>query len=145
MAEERLKDLTRKFYDEVLNRGNLNAIDDFVAVDLIEHQPAPPGAPSGREGMRQYLAMIREGFPDSYFEIKDMVAEGDKVWIRSIFHGTNTGSFMGMPATRKTVEAESIDITRFSRDKMAEHWGVYDQFGMLQQMGLVPAAGEQHG
>jgi predicted ester cyclase len=52
--------------------------------------------------------------------------------------GTMSGDFMGMPASGKSAAWEEIHIGRFAGGKMAEHWGVLDRMGMLQQLGFVP-------
>ena len=48
---------------------------------------------------------------------------------------------MGIPPTGKQVQITGIDLFRFSGDKIAEHWGVFDQLGMLQQLGVAPSPG----
>ena len=75
-------------------------------------------------------------------EAEDVIASGDKVVARVRCTGTNTGDFMGMPATGKSVDVEAIDIIRFGDDGLAyEHWGVFDAMGMMQQLGAIPAPG----
>ena len=51
---------------------------------------------------------------------------------------TNIGEIMGRPSMGRTVVIDVIEICRFKAGKMVEHWGVPDQLGMLQQLGLVP-------
>jgi steroid delta-isomerase-like uncharacterized protein len=145
MSDERLMDITRRLFGEVFNRGDLNALNEFVAENLIEHEPTPPGTPQGREGLRQWVMMMRKGIPDFTFDIQEMVVNGDKVWIRSIVHGKNSGELMGMPASGKTIQADVIDIVRYDHDQVVEHWGVMDQLTMMQQMGIGQSTGEQHG
>jgi predicted ester cyclase len=45
---------------------------------------------------------------------------------------------MGMPATGKRAEVEGIDIVRMVNGMQAEHWGVFDAAGMMQQLGVIP-------
>jgi steroid delta-isomerase-like uncharacterized protein len=144
MDNERLENLTRRFYEEVFNRGNLQAIDELVNQNMLEHQLLP-GLPPGREGLRQWTIMFRTAFPDLHADIEDLTIDGDRVWIRSVMRGTNTGQFMGMSPTGKTFQAESIDIIRVDQHgSMVEHWGVFDQAAMMQQLGLAQPSGEQH-
>ena len=143
MADDRLVEVTHKLYEEVFNRGNLSAINECVDANLIEHQPLGPNMPEGREGLRQWVIMIRQAFPDVKFKIHDLVIDGDKVWVRSMMSGTQKGEMMGLPPTGKSVEVEAIDIIRFSQGKMIEHWGVFDQMIMLQQLGVAQTIGEQ--
>jgi predicted ester cyclase len=81
-------------------------------------------------------------FPDGRPRIEDITAEGDKVWARVVSHATNTGPFMGKPATGKRVSVEIIDICRFADGKLVEHWGLTDRLSLMQQLGVIPAPGE---
>jgi steroid delta-isomerase-like uncharacterized protein len=143
MAGENLKDLTRKMYREVLDQGNLDAIDIFIGEDMIEHEPLPPDIPPGREGFRAWAKMMKHAFPDAAFEVVDITADGDKVWVSTKMRGTQKGDLMGMPPTGKPVEVDGIDILRFSQGKIVEHWGVFDMMTMMQQLGVSQASGEQ--
>ena len=58
------------------------------------------------------------------------------------FNGTHTGNFMGVPATGKQIAIEAIDILRLVDSKVVEHWGVMDTFGLMQQLGVIPAPGQ---
>ena len=54
--------------------------------------------------------------------------------------GTNTGAMMGMAATNKAWSSDFCDVIRFGADmKMAEHWGVFDMYKMMNDMGLIPS------
>jgi predicted ester cyclase len=96
MSAEENKALVRRFVDGVQSQGNIDALDDLCSTEFVNHS-APPGVPSNREGVKKLTAMFRQAFPDSYFTIEDMVAEGDKVATRKTFHGTHQGEFMGIP------------------------------------------------
>jgi predicted ester cyclase len=88
------------------------------------------------------MAMFREAFPDSYFTVEDMIAEGDKVVTRKTFHGTHEGEFIGIPPSGKTVTIELIDIVRISEGMVVEHWFIGDNLGMMRQLGAIPLPGE---
>jgi predicted ester cyclase len=137
MSAETNKDAVRRFVEGV-NQGNLDALDNIVAPDFKDHQPLPPGLPSGLAGLKAFFAAQRTAFPDLKITINDITADGDKVWDRLTVRATNTGAFMGMPPTGKQVTVEVLDITRFAGGKAVEHWGVADNLGMMQQLGVVP-------
>ena len=136
------KKMVRQFYDEVINKGNLRAIDKLLAENFVDHSLVP-GLPHGVEGVKQSFTMLRKGFPDARVTIKDLIVEGDKVVTRATMHGTNKGEFMGTPATGKKVTVEVIDVFRLSRGKAVEHWGLWDAMGMMQQLGAVPPPAQQ--
>ncbi|HWI45710.1 MAG TPA: ester cyclase [Rubrobacter sp.] len=96
MSADENKALVRRFVDEVQSRGNIDALDEICSPEFVNHS-APPGVPSNCEGVKQLTAMFRQAFPDSYFTVEDMMAEGDKVATRRTFHGSHQGEFMGIP------------------------------------------------
>jgi SnoaL-like polyketide cyclase len=93
---EENKTLVRLFVDEVQSGGNIDALDEICSPAFVNHR-APPRVPSNCEAVKQPTAMIRQAFPDSYFTVEDMMAEGDKLATRKTFHGTHQGEFMGIP------------------------------------------------
>lgn len=138
MLNEDNKELIRRFYEEVFNKRNLAALDDFYSPDHVDHS-LPPGLPLGPEGTRQAISVMLSGFPDLHITIEDMIAEGDKVVTRFTTHGTQQGMFGNIPPTGKQVAIPTIEITRITGGKIVEDWGLDDRLGMLQQLGLVPA------
>lgn len=131
------KTLARRLYDEVLNRGNLAVVDELVAPDLVDHE-AGPGAPPGADTLKAFAAALRIGFPDRRIVVEEVIAEGDLVASRFTLTGTNTGDFMGMPATGRPVSVQGVDIMRFRDGKVVEHWGITDELALLQQLGHLP-------
>jgi len=66
------------------------------------------------------------------------LAEGETVVTRWTATGTNEGELMGMPPTGKQATTAGININRVSGGKLVEGWGLFDQLGLLQQIGAVP-------
>lgn len=137
MSDEN-KAVARRVQEEAFNQGNLAIIDELVSADYVDHD-LPPGFPAGREGFKQMVAMYRAAFPDVQMTIEDVVAEGDKVVIRWAAKGTHKGELMGIPPTNKQVTVTGVDINRLAGGKLAEHWGNFDQMGMMQQLGVIPS------
>lgn len=131
---ERNKRIVTRFNKEAIEQGNLDAFDELIASDFINHT-APAGMPKGKEGMSRFIiGVIRQAFPDLRVEIYDQVAEGDKVVTRKAFHATHTGPFMGIPATGKSIVFPIIDIVRLRDGQYIEHWGIRDTHSVLQQL-----------
>src|SRR5438445_5984935 len=131
MSAEENKTIVRQFYDEVVNKGNINMIDKIAATNYVDHT-APPGIPPGKEGEKLWFKMIRAAFPDGRTTIDDIIAEGDKVVVRATMKGTHKGEFMGIPATGKQVTISGIDVTRFVNGKSTEHWRSEEHTSELQ-------------
>jgi steroid delta-isomerase-like uncharacterized protein len=127
----------RRFYD-LISAHDIDGFVDLLAEDFVEHEVAPGLEPT-KAGVRQFFGMYIAAFPDLRFEPEDVLQSGDKVVARVRATGTNTGDFMGMPATGRSVSIQAIDIIRFGDDGLAhEHWGVFDALAMMQQLGVVP-------
>jgi steroid delta-isomerase-like uncharacterized protein len=131
------KAIARRVYEEVLNRRNVDALDELAALDYLEHDPLP-GQGTGLDGLKDRVRMIVEAF-DPHFTIEDIVAEGDRVVVRWTNSGTSVGEFAGMPATGGSFSIQGIDIYRVEKGKLAEHWHVIDLLGQMQQLGLLPS------
>ena len=68
-----------------------------------------------------------------------MVAEGDVVVSHNVITGTHEGEFMGVAQTKKKFRATALDVCRFDESgKICEHWGVFDMFGAMMQLGVIP-------
>ncbi|MGH7492394.1 MAG: ester cyclase [bacterium] len=140
--EEKNAAAVKRFYEEVMGKGNMKVIDELVADNFVDHYVPDPKLPSNKAGLAQTMGMFRTAFPDLQVTIEDLIAKGDKVWAYTTMRGTNTGTFMGMPATGKKIEVKGVDIVRFVNGKAVEHWGLNDDYTMLQQLGVIPMPGQ---
>jgi steroid delta-isomerase-like uncharacterized protein len=139
MLSETNKTISRRFFEEAFGKGNLNVLDEIIASDHVNSGPgALPELPTGPEGAKQLVTVYRNAFPDVRFTIDEQIAEGDKVVTRWTADGTHKGELQGIPATGKSSTVTGIAVDRIVNGKIAESWGIFDQFGMMQQLGLVP-------
>jgi predicted ester cyclase len=87
--------------------------------------------------------MLRTAFPDLRFTIEELVAEGDIVAGRLTMTGTHEGPLMGMPPpTGLAVRQDHMHFVRYRDGRAIEHWGVRDDLGMMQQLGVIPEPGQ---
>ena len=135
------KQVFRRFVDQVMNQGNLSAIDDIMTPDFVEHEHMPPGIPLNRDGVKQFFSILHGAFSNVHARIDDEIAEGDKVVARLTVRAEHTGVFAGIPATGRHVSFEVIDICRIANNRMLEHWGITDQMALLQHLGAAPGPG----
>src|SRR5687768_8514756 len=139
MLSETNKTVSRRFFEEIFGKGNLAVADEIIAKDHVNSGPGSiPGLPTGPEGTKQLVTVYRNAFPDIRFTIDEQIAEGDKVMTRWSAHGTHQGELAGIPATGKTSTVTGIVIDRLVNGMIAESWAIFDQFGMLQQLGVIP-------
>jgi steroid delta-isomerase-like uncharacterized protein len=137
-AEENTATFCR-WFEEGWNRGNVDLADELYSLDYITHSVGPDLPPT-LEGLKMFIRAFREGMPDLHFTLEEVVAEGDRVACRMTARGTHSGTLFGIPATGKQGGAGAMVIARFdSAGKWVEDWAVWDQVGMLQQLGVIPA------
>jgi predicted ester cyclase len=141
VSAEENKALFRRTYEELLNRENLQVAEELVSPEFINYE-APPGRDRGPESMRGLATMLRTAFPDLHFTIEELVAEGDLVAGRLTMSGTHEGPLMGTPPTGRSAHQDHMHFVRFRDGKAVEHWGVRDDLGMMQQLGVIPEPGQ---
>ena len=99
MSLEANKDIVRRTV-EAINTQDLSSIENIVAPDFVDHTLQVRGL----ENLKQFLSIIFKGFPDWHINIEDIIAEGEKVWIRIKVTGTQTGDYRGLAPTEKKME-----------------------------------------
>jgi steroid delta-isomerase-like uncharacterized protein len=137
MSEERNEAIVRTWVEEAWNRGNIEGqarilSPSYVWADL----PAVFGA--GPEALLNFVRSFRTAFPDLHFTIEDLIAKDDKVVWRCIGTGTHRAEFMGIPAAGKRIKVQAIIISRFENGLWREDFVSWDQYAMLQQLGVIP-------
>ena len=111
MSLEKNKGLVRRV-NEALNRKDLSVIDEFMAVDYVDHT----NQLRGLEGVKRFYAGVFKDLPDFHREIEDIIAEGEKVWARFRITGTlSSGKKVGMT---------TVSMVRIVDGKAVEGWAV---------------------
>ena len=140
MSTESNKAVVQRFR-EALNAGDLDGAFAVFAPNAVVHMSSAP-EPLSMEGFKQLGQLLQTAFTGATSTVEDMIAEGDKVVSRLIFRGTHTGDMMGIPPTGKSVAISEIIIDRLADGKIVESWRLFDQMGMMQQLGVIPAPGQ---
>jgi steroid delta-isomerase-like uncharacterized protein len=138
MSTEENKAIVRRVNDEVWSEGHLDVIDELIADDFVATVVGAPEQIRGPQGFREFVGLYRKAFPDLRITIDEEFAEGETVVTRWTATGTNEGELMGIPATGKQATTAGVNINRISGGKLVEGWGLFDQLGLLQQIGAVP-------
>jgi steroid delta-isomerase-like uncharacterized protein len=131
------KALVRRWFEEVWNKGDASAIDRLFAANGIVHGLGEER--KGPAGFKPFHAAYRDAFPDVRLDLEDLIAEDDKVAFRWTGTATHQGSGLGFPPTGKKVRFTGMGIVRVQDGKLVEGWNNFDQFGLLQQLGIVNA------
>lgn len=128
-----LKDVVRRAYSAV-STGDSDALSDLLDNDVVEHDEIL-GFPPTKQGVLRFFRTFREAFPDLAMTADDMIAEGDKVFVRATVSGTHRGEFFGVPASGNEITSPIADFFRIREGRIVEHWGVADMGALMKQLG----------
>jgi predicted ester cyclase len=115
------KELVRNYYRE-LNAGNYDAI--------LEAFADPDRAGRVKRGTEVYAA----AFPDMHLSVEELIAEGDKVFCRTILTGTHDGEIKGIAPTGRQVSVDNAEVYRIEDAKFVSYWCQLDVAGMTRQL-----------
>jgi steroid delta-isomerase-like uncharacterized protein len=130
--------LLRAYFEDVWNRGDLDALDRLLAPGYVNHTPSFGYPPPGPDGLKPIVKAIRAAFPDLHYVIEDVIATPTHVVARVRMQGTQTGTLFGAPPTERRIDVQQINIERIEHGRIVEHWRVTDELEMLRQLGRVP-------
>ena len=121
MSVEENKALIRRYF-ELFNQDWNAALKEYVADEELAH----------------HIQFFETVFPNYQLVAEDIVAEGDKVVVRTLLRGTHKGALMNVAPTGKEVTMPFMIIYRIANDKIVQHWINADQMGLMQQLGAIP-------
>jgi steroid delta-isomerase-like uncharacterized protein len=141
MAAERAAFVTT-WFDEIWNKGRLDAIDELLAEDGIVHGLGEAGGEvSGPAAFRPFVERLRGAFPDIEVQVEQVVDDGDLIAARWVATMTHMGDHLGMPASGKCVTVTGMSMTRLRDGKLVEGWNNWDILSLMQQVDAIqPAA-----
>ena len=139
MSPDELKVRARRIAEELLTQGDLAVADELFAVDCKHHAPRPLGC--GPQGMKRWVAALRRAFPDLRAMVEDEVAEGSRVAQRLTLGGTHMAALEGVPPSGRRATWVLVELLRVGPDgRFADHWCVWDELGLLRQLGAAPTS-----
>jgi predicted ester cyclase len=136
-------EVVRRLYEHVINGDRLDEFDELIAEDYVNHGPFPWGV-HDRDELRRFYVVRELGFPDVKVSIDDIVASADMVAYRMTVSGTDSGEFLGIAPTGRLVRVSGFGWVRVRDGKIAEHWGLIDELGILDQIGIQPDSIGRH-
>jgi hypothetical protein len=137
MAVEKNEIIARRWFEEMWSEPDLNVADEIVHPDY-----APDWVSIDAKGPAQIkheIRYFRSAFPDLKYEIVDMVALEDRVWVRYRATATQDGPAWGFSPTGKQVTFEGATILYIDQNgKIVDRWGAFCFYDILTDLGLVP-------
>jgi steroid delta-isomerase-like uncharacterized protein len=128
--------LVRRFVDEAINGHRLDLLESFLAPDYADLSAATPGDFSVGDLRREFEAWFL-AFPDHRVSIEAVVAAGDLVATRATCSATHRGKYAGVPATGRRIAFTAHEMYRIRDGLIAEHWEIWDEAGLLRQLGVL--------
>jgi serine phosphatase RsbU (regulator of sigma subunit)/predicted ester cyclase len=123
-VEEENLALVRCFVAAV-NNGDLDAIDEMLAPDFVNHNRLLSGQQPDRESYKRAISAYKAALSPGRLIIEDQVAGGDKVVTRFIAHAIHDrGELMGVAPSGTELTNRGIEIHRIVEGKIAEEWGM---------------------
>ncbi len=139
MSEEN-KVVVRRYFEEMLNQGNLSVAGEVFAADMNFGGSYLPEM-RGIEAAKGFCASIRTAFPDIHYDVIDLIAEADKVAVRWSATGVHQGEWLGVAATGKRINVTGTTTFRLSGGKIEDHWVDWDALAQMRQLGVLPEEG----
>ncbi|GHF55797.1 hypothetical protein GCM10018790_37120 [Kitasatospora xanthocidica] len=133
---ERNKSTVTAFIDALFSKGDLGAVDEYLAEDFVNHDP-PLGGGADREGMRRAGALFQAACPDWHSDQDLVIGEGDLVVEHFTASGTHRGELFGVAPSGRPLSLPGINIFRVRDGRIVERWGRLDELGLLRQLGLA--------
>jgi predicted ester cyclase len=127
---DRNKDLIRRWI-AFSNSGFAGGFDSFIAADYVGHLGAATMDRTELERLERQFCMA---FPDLHHTIDDLIAEDDRVVLRTTARATHDGDFEGIPRTGRAVVFTGLVIYRIVGDKIAESWGEIDFLRLIREL-----------
>ena len=125
------KSITLQLVEEVLNKGNLDKIENLITSNIIWHGQYKEV--KGLKSLKKWISLERSIFPHMQFNIVDNVAEHDKVAIRWVLQATHKKK----PSTHQKFQTRGISIFHFEDGKIKEAWIVFDALNPALELGVV--------
>jgi predicted ester cyclase len=134
---------------EAFNAGDPSVAETVIAPDYLNYEALDDEEErAGHRGPQEFAASIqwlRSTFSELHFEIEEIIpAEAEqKVVVRALMTGKQTGPFMQFPPSGRGITSEQIHIFRLVESKITEHRARRDDLGMLLQIGALSFRGQE--
>jgi ketosteroid isomerase-like protein len=117
-----------------ISSGDLSVIPGVVTDDFVDHG-SPVPLPPGPEGYAKILGFVTSVL-DITYEAKEIFSTPDRIVVRAVAHGRGVEAVHGPGTAGKPYDMDTLHVYRTEGDRLAEHWGVRDELGVLIQLGV---------
>ena len=137
MSEEN-KAIIRRFYEEVMNRGNVHLLDEIMVPDFKDHGETLFGDSEDRATLKLGIIATHNILSDFNVQLHDIMADGEMVGVRGTMRCTQQGQFLGVAPSGNELSWTGLAMFRVVNGKIVERWFNSDSLSVVQQLGIVP-------
>src|SRR6202166_4684363 len=137
------KNVVRRLFEEIWNKGNLQVTDELFAPNYAHHDASTPDVGRGPESEKKRATLYRTAFADLRLTVEDIIAEGETVMARWSCRGTHKGELNGIAPTGKQFAISGVTVCRVAGGKIVEGFVNWDALSLMQQLGVVPELGNK--
>ena len=133
-VEEQNKEVVKRYWNGKWNERRPEILDELMTPDVVYHGTSMEM--HGVEEYKQVYNMYRSALHDTQITIEELIAEGDKVMTRLTTRGVHKGELAGIPPTGNEFTGSQFTVFRLVNGKIAEEWEIFDELGMMMQLGM---------
>jgi predicted ester cyclase len=141
------KAIVRRYFEEALDKRNLDVLDEIVTTDCLIHRPEAQEPIRGLAAFKEVLRKILDVYSEFSTTVHDLIAEDDRVACRLSHRAVNRGEWTSRlgrhDVAGKPVSWPAIAIFRLREGKIAEEWVSRDELGMLIELGVLAPSTRQ--
>jgi len=126
--------LMSNFAEQVFVNKDLSNLEAYMHIDYIQHNPF---VEQGSDGFKSFFNNWFTAIPDFNYELKNIIANDDYIWVYGSYSGTHSNEWLGIPASHAAYQFDAVDIFLVENGKLAEHWDVMDLYSLFKQLGTI--------
>jgi steroid delta-isomerase-like uncharacterized protein len=130
------KALVRRWLDELWDQGDYAVANELLVPDFRRHSAEYPA-----NDPAAYAAIVKschDAFPDTRISLVDeLIADGDRVFVRWRWTGTHRAAFRGIAATGRAIDVLGEDVIRIQDGRITDVWPLFDPLRLMLQLGAI--------
>ena len=135
MSQSDAKAIARRYYDEIFQRRNLDALDQIISPDFLGYSAS--FGEYTRDDMRRDIQRDHNNMPSDEILIEEQIAEGDRVTTRWTYRWKHDASLFGEKPTHRWLSMEGVHIDQIAAGRIIQRWEIKDFFGVAKQLDLA--------
>lgn len=128
------KEIIRNLYENIMNNRKFELFGSVISEDYTNAK-----GEMGIEAFTQGIMAITSAFPDAKWTLLEIIAEGNKVFVKHRVQGTHKGVFQNISPTNKIISNDGMVVYKLENGKIISHQIQTDRLTFLQQLGVLPA------